>query len=196
MLQSLIVILVGYGLGSIPFGLVLARAAGLGDIRQIGSGNIGATNVLRTGNKTIAALTLAADVTKGLVPVLLGHWVGGRLDPVFGGLAALCGHIFPVWLGFKGGKGVATAAGVLFGWSWPLGLFALATWIGVFAARRISSLAALCAVGVACLASLWLAPGYILPVLIVGAVVAAKHHANIRRLMAGTEPRSRFSKPT
>jgi glycerol-3-phosphate acyltransferase PlsY len=194
MLGSAIVIIVGYLLGSIPFGLVLARAAGLGDIRKIGSGNIGATNVLRTGNKAIAGLTLLCDMLKGLFPVLLGTWMGGSFDPVFGGFAAMAGHIFPVWLGFKGGKGVATAAGVLFGWSWPVALIALAAWIAVFAAKRISSLSALSAIVVAIIGTWFLAPQYFWVAAVVGAVVALTHRANIRRLLAGTEPKSSFSK--
>jgi glycerol-3-phosphate acyltransferase PlsY len=194
MLGSAIVIMIGYLLGSIPFGLVLARAAGLGDIRKIGSGNIGATNVLRTGNKPIAGLTLLCDMLKGLFPVLLGNWMGGNFDPIFGGFAAMVGHISPVWLGFKGGKGVATAAGVLFGWSWPVALIALATWIAAFAMRRISSLSALSAIVVGVIAAWFLAPTYFWAVAVVGAAVALTHHANIRRLLAGTEPKSSFSK--
>ena len=113
-------VLIGYLAGSIPFGLLLAQAAGLGDIRKIGSGNIGATNVLRTGNKSVAALTLLCDVLKGLLPVLLARRFNGDVAAVLTGFAAMAGHIFPIWLGFKGGKGVATAAGVLLGWSWPV----------------------------------------------------------------------------
>jgi glycerol-3-phosphate acyltransferase PlsY len=194
MLGSAFVIVIGYLLGSIPFGLLLSRAAGLGDIRKIGSGNIGATNVLRTGNKGIAALTLICDVVKGLAPVLLGRWMGGAFDPVWGGFAALLGHIFPIWLGFKGGKGVATAAGILFGWSWLLALITLGTWIAVFAARRISSLSALSAVGVAVVVSWFIAPDFFWPVATIGIVVGLTHHTNIRRLIAGTEPKSNFSK--
>ena len=194
MLGSALVIIIGYLLGSIPFGLLLSRAAGLGDIRKIGSGNIGATNVLRTGNKGIAALTLICDVLKGLAPVLFGRWMGGAFDPVWGGFAALLGHVFPIWLGFKGGKGVATAAGILFGWSWPLALIALGTWIGMFAARRISSLSALSAIMVAIFATRFVAPEFFWPVVAMGLVVALTHRANIRRLLDGTEPKSNFSK--
>jgi len=194
MLGSAFVIIIGYLLGSIPFGLLLSRAAGLGDIRNIGSGNIGATNVLRTGNKCIAALTLICDVLKGLAPVLLGRWMSGAFDPVWGGFAALAGHIFPIWLGFKGGKGVATAAGILFGWSWLLALITLGTWIAVFAVRRISSLSALSAIVVAIVASWFVAPEFFWPVGAIGLVVALTHQANIRRLLAGTEPKSNFSK--
>ncbi len=194
MLGSALIIIIGYLLGSIPFGLLLSRAAGLGDIRKIGSGNIGATNVLRTGNKGIAALTLVCDVLKGLAPVLLGRWMGGAFDPVWGGFAALLGHVFPIWLAFKGGKGVATAAGILFGWNWMLALIVLGTWICVFAASRISSLSALSAIVVAIVASWFVAPDYFWPVTAIGLVVALTHHANIRRLFAGTEPKSNFSK--
>ena len=191
---NFLAILMGYLAGSIPFGLLLSRAAGLGDIRQIGSGNIGATNVLRTGNKSIAALTLFCDVLKGFLPCLIAVKLWGEPAMVMAGFAAMAGHIFPVWLGFKGGKGIATAAGVLFAWSWPLGLAALITWVGVFAARRISSLAALSA-AVAALPTAWFfAPSLLWPVAVLAVVVFFTHRANIARLLAGTEPRSSFSK--
>lgn len=191
---TIIAAIVGYLSGSIPFGLLFSRAAGLGDIRQIGSGNIGATNVLRTGNKQIAALTLLADVLKGFLPVALGYWLGGEWPPVVAGLAAMAGHIFPVWLGFKGGKGVATAAGVLFGWSWPVAILALAAWVGMFALRRISSLSALTAAVVAVAASAWFSPHLLWAFVLLGLVVFITHRANITRLLAGTEPKSSFSK--
>ena len=123
--------IVGYLCGTIPFGLLLTRWAGLGDVRKIGSGNIGATNVLRTGNKKVAALTLVCDALKGTVPVLLMSHLYGEQAGILAGLAAFFGHLFPVWLGFKGGKGVATSLGVLFGLYWPLGLIFIAFWLAM-----------------------------------------------------------------
>jgi acyl phosphate:glycerol-3-phosphate acyltransferase len=202
---NIISIVVGYLLGSIPFGLILAKAAGLGDVRKIGSGNIGATNVLRTGNKSVAALTLLCDVLKGLIPVLLANYLYGSIAAMLAGLAALAGHILPVWLGFKGGKGVATAFGVLLGWSWPLALIAAAGWVLMFLLRHISSLSALTAAGVAVAASFVLGDhsgediwgAALWPrVVIVAIVVVITHRANISRLLAGQEPRSSFSKKT
>ena len=191
---NFLAIVIGYLAGAIPFGLLLARAAGLGDIRQIGSGNIGATNVLRTGNKSIAALTLFCDVLKGFLPCLIAVKLWGDAAMLLAGFAAMAGHIFPVWLGFKGGKGVATAAGVLFAWSWPIALAALITWVAVFAARRISSLAALSAPVVALTGAWFFAPALLWPVAILTVLVFFTHRANIARLLAGTEPRSSFSK--
>ncbi len=194
MVWNFLAILAGYLAGSIPFGLLLARAAGLGDIRKIGSGNIGATNVLRTGNKSIAALTLLCDVLKSLVPVFVARWLLGDAAAMLTGLAAMIGHIFPLWLGFKGGKGVATAAGVLFALSWPLAVAALAVWIIVFAASRISSLSALCASLAAVIACLWLGLPQVWFVLLLAMLVFFTHRANIARLLMGTEPKSSFSK--
>jgi len=191
---NILAIILGYLAGSIPFGLLLSRAAGLGDIRKIGSGNIGATNVLRTGNKSIAALTLLCDMLKGLLPCLLAKWLWGDTALLLAGFAAMAGHIFPVWLGFKGGKGIATAAGVLFAWGWPVGLAALLTWILLFAAKRISSLSALCAAAVSLPATWHWAQGLLWPVAVLVAAVFFTHRANISRLLAGTEPRSSFSK--
>jgi glycerol-3-phosphate acyltransferase PlsY len=131
--------LLGYLLGSVPYGLLLTRAAGLGDIRAIGSGNIGATNVLRTGNKALAAATLVLDVLKGVAALLIARVTWGEDAALVAGFAALAGHVFPVWLGFRGGKGVATGAGVLMAAQWWLGLAALVAWAAVFAATRISS---------------------------------------------------------
>ena len=191
---NFLVIILGYLAGSVPFGLLLSRAAGLGDIRQIGSGNIGATNVLRTGNKTIAALTLLADMAKGFMPALIANFLWGETAMLLAGFAAMAGHIFPVWLGFKGGKGVATVAGVLFAWGWPIGFAALLTWAAVFWERRISSLSALCAT-ITALSTCWLwAPHLLWAVAIMVAVVLFTHRANISRLIAGTEPQSSFSK--
>ena len=180
----------GYLLGSIPFGLVLTRLAGLGDIRKIGSGNIGATNVLRTGNKALAALPLLLDAVKGAVAVLIA-WRWGPDTALMAGYGAVAGHLFPVWLKFKGGKGVATTLGVLLAMAPLVGLAACATWLVVAAVFRISSLAALVALA-ASAAYGWIIMGDLQLVefaAILAAFVWAKHHENIRRLLAGTEPR-------
>lgn len=178
-----------YVLGSIPFGLLLTRIAGLGDVRQIGSGNIGATNVLRTGNKGLAALTLLLDLAKGAAAVLLV----ARLFPGLEGLAALgvvLGHCFPVWLKFKGGKGVATAAGVCFGIGWPIGLAYAAVWLGMLALSRISSLSGMSAAVAAPVAAYALGYDAAFPWLVaISALVIWLHRANIARLKNGTEPK-------
>ena len=192
---GLLALLAGYLLGSIPFGLILTRAAGLGDVRNIGSGNIGATNVLRTGNKGLAAATLLLDALKGTVAVLLVYDIavrwGGAADAItychIAGLGAFLGHIYPVWLGFQGGKGVATYIGVLIGMHWPAALWFGIIWAGVALGTRYSSLAALCAViGVVLY---YLVTGWAgLPVIVImSALVFLKHHANIRRLLEGRE---------
>ena len=181
--------LAGYLLGSIPFGLLLARAAGLGDVRKIGSGNIGATNVLRTGNKAIAAATLVLDLAKGLGAVLLAKflWPGAEGTAA---VAAVIGHCFPVWLGFKGGKGVATNAGVSFGLALPIGLTYAAVWIGILALLRISSVAGMSAVVAAAIAAAVLGHAeYVLPLAIIALIVIWLHRSNIRRLMRGEEPK-------
>jgi glycerol-3-phosphate acyltransferase PlsY len=180
----------GYLLGSVPYGLLLTRAAGLGDIRSIGSGNIGATNVLRTGNKGLAAATLVLDAVKGLAALLIARWLWGADAGLVAGVAAMAGHAFPVWLGFKGGKGVATGAGVLFGAAWWLGAVALGAWAVVFAVTRISSASALAACIAAPIAAV-LFGGAKLGIFAVGlgALIAWRHKANIQRLLAGTEPR-------
>jgi len=184
----MILLIICYLLGSIPFGLVLTTAAGLGDIRTIGSGNIGATNVLRTGNKGLAAATLLLDGFKGTLAVLLGHHFGHH--QVLPGLAVFLGHLFPVWLGFKGGKGVATGLGVLLGGFFPVGVLTCATWLIVAGVFRYSSLAALVAFAVAPLLALlfWHVKLAVLAVVIAG-LVYWKHEANIARLRAGIEPR-------
>ena len=186
--SSLAALVLGYLLGSIPFGLVLTRMAGLGDIRAIGSGNIGATNVLRTGNRKLAAATLLLDGLKGTVAVLLAGWWLGPTAALAAGLGAFLGHVFPVWLGFKGGKGFATYLGVLAGLNWPAALLSAAIWLGVAVALRFSSLATLTAslatpialflVGQPAIATLFAALTVLLWV---------RHHQNIRRLLAGTE---------
>ena len=187
-------ILLGYLFGSIPFGLILTHAAGLGDIRSIGSGSIGATNVLRTGNKKLAAATVFLDGAKGAVAVMLAH--GALLGPaghhagLWAGLGAVLGHMFPIWLQFKGGKGVATAFGVLIAVAWPVALLAGAVWAGMAAVFRISSVAALATCAAAPIFAFWLTD---LPVVYLSLTIAVliwiRHHANIRRLLAGTEPR-------
>ncbi|MEO6041588.1 MAG: glycerol-3-phosphate 1-O-acyltransferase PlsY [Croceibacterium sp.] len=185
----LIALLLGYLIGSIPFGLLLAHAAGEGDIRRIGSGNIGATNVLRTGNKALAAAVLALDVGKGFFVV----WLAGRYWPEAAGFAALgavLGHCFPAWLRFRGGKGVATAAGVCFGLGWPIGLAYAAVWLALLGITRRSSLAGMSAALAAPIAAAVLGRFELVPVLAaIAAIVIGLHRANIARLRAGTEPR-------
>jgi glycerol-3-phosphate acyltransferase PlsY len=180
---------VGYALGSIPFGLLLTRAAGLGDVRDIGSGNIGATNVLRTGRKDIAAATLLLVGLKGTAAVL----IFAQFSPLAGvvaGFAAFLGHIFPVWLKFKGGKGVATFLGCLFGFAWPAGLAFCAIWLLVAKLSRYSSLSALVASAVSPLV-LWALglPAQALALAVMAAILWIKHSENIARLRAGTEGR-------
>lgn len=183
-------VLVGYLLGAIPFGLLLTRAAGLGDIRAIGSGNIGATNVLRTGRQGLAAATLLLDGAKGAAAVLAGMWLAGPPGAAAGGLAATVGHMFPLWLRFRGGKGVATGFGVLVAASPLAGFAAALVWLVVAALTRISSAGALAAAAAAPLLA-WAASGRLtaLLALCVGALIWWRHDANIRRLLAGTEPR-------
>lgn len=205
----------GYLLGSVPFGLVIVRAAGLGDIRSIGSGNIGATNVLRTGRKDLALATLVLDSGKGAAAVLIAQgW--GHEAAVMAGLGAFLGHLYPVWLRFRGGKGVATTLGILLALAWPVGVAACLLWLLTAAAFRISSLAALAGIALSTAYAGWLGwlqgPGRIAgaweppvvagdlvqaavnptvwqPLLIVAVLVFWKHRANIGRLLAGTEPR-------
>ena len=180
----------GYLLGTVPFGLLLTRAAGLGDIRNVGSGNIGATNVLRTGRKGLAATTLVLDGGKGAVAVLLAGALAGPEAALWAGAGAVLGHLFPVWLGFRGGKGVATGLGVLLAAAWPVGAVACAVWLAVAKLARFSSLAALTAFASAPLAAALLAgPGLFKLSLAIAVLVFVRHHANIRRLLAGTEPR-------
>jgi acyl phosphate:glycerol-3-phosphate acyltransferase len=179
----------GYLIGSIPFGLILTRLAGLGDIRAIGSGNIGATNVLRTGSKGLAALTLVLDMAKGAVAALLGAHYGPDTAVLAGG-GAVIGHIAPIWLGFKGGKGVATALGVLTALAWPVGILSAVTWLIVAAVGRISSLAALIAVGAAPVyAYVLVDPQRAELALFIAVLVWVRHYENIRRLLKGQEPR-------
>ena len=199
-LSFLLAAIGGYLLGSVPFGLVITKAAGLGDIRTIGSGNIGATNVLRTGRKDLALATLLLDAGKAAIALLLAREIAGlagleeeiqRQIGLTAGAAAFLGHCYPVWLNFKGGKGVATFFGVLFAGVWPLGVMAGITWLAVATISRYSSLAALCAAAIAPLAALvaqfsW---AEIIFSALLAALIFWRHKANIARLRAGTEPR-------
>lgn len=181
--------LIGYLLGSIPFGLILTRAAGLGDVRKIGSGSIGATNVLRTGRKGLAALTLLLDALKGAIAVLLMH-NEGRWIVVIAGLFAVIGHLYPVWLRFKGGKGVAVGLGVLLAQALPVALIAALIWLGMAFWRQYSSLAALTAAAAAPLVALLFGDWRVaIGALVITALIVHKHRPNIARLRAGTEPR-------
>ncbi|OSP55754.1 glycerol-3-phosphate acyltransferase [Pseudoruegeria sp. SK021] len=179
-----------YLLGSVPFGMVMARLFGLGDLRQIGSGNIGATNVLRTGNKLAAFLTLILDAGKGAIAVLLARAALGEDAAQLAGLAAFLGHCFPVYLGFHGGKGVATFLGTLLALFWPVGVAACATWAVTAAISRYSSLSALVA-AVSAPVWCWLfgRPDLILLTICLAGLVLYRHSANITRLRAGTEPK-------
>ncbi|MET0531573.1 MAG: glycerol-3-phosphate 1-O-acyltransferase PlsY [Microvirga sp.] len=187
MLYLLGALLLGYLLGSIPFGVIFTRMAGLGDIRNVGSGNIGATNVLRTGRKGLAAATLVGDALKGTVAVLIAAQWGAQFATI-AALGAFIGHLFPVWLKFKGGKGVATFIGVLIGLNWVAALIFVAIWLGVAFASRYSSLSALIA-SAATPVALWLLgePGMAAIMIILVALLWWKHSANISRLLDGTE---------
>ena len=180
----------GYLLGSVPFGVLVTRALGLGDVRAIGSGNIGATNVLRTGSKGAALATLLLDGGKGALAVLLARATVPEDAAQLAGFAAFLGHCFPVWLGFRGGKGVATFLGILLAIAWPVGLAACATWAATAALLRISSLSALVA---AVLSPLWAVllgrPDVAALCLALAVLILVRHRANIARLLAGTEPR-------
>ena len=189
MLLALVAIL-AYLLGSIPFGMVLASAMGLGDLRAIGSGNIGATNVLRTGSKKAALATLILDGAKGAVAVLIANAMLGPDAAQVAGLAAFLGHLYPVWLRFHGGKGVATFIGVTLALAWPVGLSICAIWLVVFAGTRISSLSALAAAGMSVFVAFLLGRFDIVALmLLLTILIFIKHHANITRLRAGVEPK-------
>lgn len=182
-------IVLGYLLGSIPFGLLLTRAFGAGDLREIGSGSIGATNVLRTGRKGLAAATLLADAAKGGIAVLLGEWLAPGFGILAGG-AAMIGHCYPVWLRFRGGKGIATALGILLALDWRVALIAAAVWALTAAVTRISSAGSLAATLAAPVAAAIMGNFDLAAAMIgLGAVVVWKHRSNIERLIAGTEPR-------
>ncbi|MTH76722.1 glycerol-3-phosphate 1-O-acyltransferase PlsY [Paracoccus aestuariivivens] len=182
--------IIGYLLGSIPFGIVITRALGLGDLRQIGSGNIGATNVLRTGNKPAALATLLLDSGKGAIAVLLARWLAGPDAAMLAGAAAFLGHLFPVWLGFKGGKGVATFLGTLIALDWRLGLAACALWLVAALIGRISSLSALIAAALTPVIAYALdGPRMAAVTAFMAVLIFIRHHANISRILAGTEPK-------
>lgn len=179
---------IGYILGSVPFGVILARVMGLGNLREIGSGNIGATNVLRTGNKKAAALTLLFDAGKGAVVVLLARAMAGEDAAQIAALAAFVGHCFPIWLGFRGGKGVATYIGIVLALAWPVGLAVCATWLFIAILLRYSSLAALMAAGLGPLWASLLGHGdFFFLGIGLAVLVYARHWGNIARLRAGTE---------
>jgi acyl phosphate:glycerol-3-phosphate acyltransferase len=186
----LLTAVLAYLLGSVPFGIVITRAMGLGDLRQIGSGNIGATNVLRTGNKRAALATLLLDAAKGGVAVLIARALLGEDAAQLAGLCAFLGHLFPVWLRFKGGKGVATFLGILLALAWPVGLAACATWAVAALITRTSSIAALMAAG---LTPIWLlllnAGQMIILTAILTLLVYLRHAENLKRIKAGTEPK-------
>jgi glycerol-3-phosphate acyltransferase PlsY len=185
---------IGYLLGSIPFGLLLTRLAGYGDVRQIGSGNIGATNVLRTGSKGLAALTVLLDLAKGAVAVAIAQGWGHEAALAAAGCVIL-GHMFPVWLGFRGGKGAATALGVLIPLAWPVALVTALLWMATALFFHYSSLAALvAAVAGAALAAIVADKSTALLIVGIALLIIARHHANIRRLLAGTESRISLGK--
>ncbi len=185
-----LVMLLGYLLGAIPFGIVLTRLTGAGDLRTIGSGNIGATNVLRTGRKGLAAVTLLLDALKGAAAVWLGAWLVPNGGAELGGVMAFIGHCYPVWLRFAGGKGVATMLGVTAALAWPIGLVFAAVWLGMLALTRISSLGGMAAALAAPIAALVMGRGDVAPALCAMAVLVLwRHRANIRRLLRGEEPR-------
>ena len=189
-LFSLLALALGYALGSIPFGLIITRMAGTADIRGIGSGNIGATNVLRTGRKGLAAATLLGDALKGTVAVLLaGHFFGPE-GALLAGFGAFIGHVFPVWLGFKGGKGVATFLGVTLGLVWPAALVFIAVWLAMAVAFRYSSLSALVAsLATVAAAFYFTAPPVGMLLALLAILLWIMHRANIGRLLAGIEGR-------
>lgn len=188
-MENLLALALGYALGSIPFGLILTSLSGAGDLRSIGSGNIGATNVLRTGRKGIAAATLLLDLLKALAAVLIARsvWPGHE---ALAALGAILGHCFPVWLRFKGGKGVASMMGASLALAWPIGLAYAVTWLGLLAITRISSLAGMTAAIVAPIVAWWLGrTDYALVLAAIAVLVLVLHRGNIQRLLAGTEPR-------
>ncbi|MGC1489169.1 MAG: glycerol-3-phosphate 1-O-acyltransferase PlsY [Albidovulum sp.] len=186
----IVTVILGYLLGAIPFGILVTRMMGLGDLRQIGSGNIGATNVLRTGNRPAALATLLLDGGKGAAAVLIARALAGEDAAQLAGLGAFLGHLFPVWLGFKGGKGVATFLGILLALAWPVGIAACLTWLATAIVSRISSLSALVAAGLAAVwagvlghsSMMWLT-------VLLATLVYYKHLPNIERIMAKTEPK-------
>lgn len=188
-LSLILALVLGYLSGSIPFGLILTQAAGMGDIRSIGSGNIGATNVLRTGNRPIAAATLVLDALKAVAPILVARYFWGEDAARFAALGAFLGHCFPAWIGFKGGKGVAVMIGSLLALSWPAGLIFCAVWLLIAFTRKISSLAALTAAATAPIFA-YVFNGERLALVVTGLALLLffQHRENIARLLKGTEP--------
>ena len=187
--EMLFALALGYLLGSVPFGLLLTRIAGLGDVRDIGSGNIGATNVLRTGNRPLAALTLILDCLKATAAILLAQYWFGEESGIFAATGALLGHLYPVWLRFHGGKGVATLLGILIPLLWPAALIYAAVWLFLLMTLRISSLAGMTAAITAPIVALALNSAYVPSLLGFALLVLWKHRENILRLRKGTEPR-------
>lgn len=193
----LLTAVLAYLLGSVPFGIVITRALGLGDLRKIGSGNIGATNVLRTGNKGAALATLVLDAAKGGIAVLIARAALGEDAAQLAGLAAFLGHLFPVWLRFRGGKGVATFLGILLALSWPVGLAVCGTWLVIALLTRTSSIAALVSAASASLWLFWFNDGRMLfLVMLLTILVYLRHGENLKRIKAGTEPRIGRKKPS
>jgi glycerol-3-phosphate acyltransferase PlsY len=193
----LLTALLAYLLGSIPFGIVITRALGLGDLRQIGSGNIGATNVLRTGNKGAALATLVLDAAKGGIAVLIARATLGEDAAQLAGLAAFLGHLFPVWLRFRGGKGVATFLGILLALSWQVGLAVCGTWLVAALLTRTSSIGALVSAASASLWLFWFGEGRMLIlVFLLTILVYLRHSENLKRIKAGTEPKIGGKKPS
>ncbi len=185
----------GYILGSIPFGLVLIKATGGGDIRDIGSGSIGATNVLRTGKKGFAVATLVLDAGKAVVAIILARYFWGEAAAMIAGFTAFLGHLFPVWLGFKGGKGVATMIGVLLALAWPVGIAFCLVWLITAFMRKQSSVAGITAAATAPVFSWFMVGGALsITALALALLLIYRHHENIKRLIAGTEPRIGSSK--
>lgn len=189
LVELLIAAIGGYLLGSVPFGLVIAALFGLGDLRKIGSGNIGATNVLRTGSKLGAALTLILDAGKGAIALLLARLIMGEDAAQLAALFAFLGHLYPVWLGFKGGKGVATYLGVILALFFPLGALACLFWLIGAGITRRSSLGAMTAIIATPIAAIWLYPAGVVLALALGILVAIRHKSNIKRVIEGTEPK-------
>jgi glycerol-3-phosphate acyltransferase PlsY len=188
-MEALLALVGGYLLGSIPFAYIVTQAFGLGDIRQVGSGNVGTTNVLRTGNKLATALTLIGDVGKGVVAVLIAKQFGDT-PAMAAALGAFTGHIFPVWLNFKGGKGLATCAGIIAALNWPVALLGFATWLVVAVVSRISSLSALVAAAATPIYMAFLGPWtYALGTAVLAGLIFVTHRENIQRLLKGEEPR-------
>jgi acyl phosphate:glycerol-3-phosphate acyltransferase len=189
-LAAILTAILAYLLGSVPFGLVITRAMGLGDLRRIGSGNIGATNVLRTGSKPAAMATVICDVGKGAFAVILARQLLGDTAGLVAGVAAFAGHCYPIYLAFKGGKGVATFFGTILALAWPIGLAACATWLAVAALTRLSSLAALVAAALSPVYALLFGAGpFALGLAAMAAFIFLRHKGNIGRLISGTEPK-------